>query len=156
MFKELTPLLANRTVLITVARETDTTVRAVVIPKRTSESEHTALTTPLSFVGTAEELDEEFPRALGEYVETHQRLSTTLAQAKAEMDAAAKAAQDEAKRKSEERRKAKSTSSTSPSPGSPQAAGATNADPAPPASANLFGGAPDPAGQAQPGGKLCL
>ncbi len=81
MFTELVPLLAERTVLITVARESDTTLRAMVIPKRAREG--AALTTPLSFVGTAAELDRDFGRALAEYVDAHQRLGNTLAQAKA-------------------------------------------------------------------------
>lgn len=109
MFRELMPLLKERSVLVSIARESDQTIRATVIPKRLGEGENAALATPLSFVGTPEELEQEFPRALNEYVETHQRLSTTLAQAKAEMDAAAKAAQEEARRKSEERRKAKTS-----------------------------------------------
>ena len=52
MFSELMPLLAERTVLITVARESGTSIRATVVPKRTSESENGGLSTPLSFVGT--------------------------------------------------------------------------------------------------------
>jgi PRTRC genetic system protein E len=62
MFSELMPLLAERTVLITVARESGTTIRATVVPKRTSESENAALSTPLSFVGTPEELAETGPQ----------------------------------------------------------------------------------------------
>ena len=140
MFTELIPLLAERTVLITVARESDTTIRATVVPKRNSESEIAALSTPLSFVGTPEELDRDFGRTLAEYVEAHQRLGSTLAQAKAEMEAAAKAAQEEAKRKADEKRKVKSSTSTSapvpptqpPAPGSP--------GPAPGTTSSLFGG----------------
>ena len=64
MFTELIPLLTERTVLITVARESDTTIRATVVPKRNSESEIAALSTPLSFVGTPEELDRDFGRTL--------------------------------------------------------------------------------------------
>lgn len=118
MFRELMPLLKERSVLVSIARESDQTIRATVIPKRLGEGENAALATPLSFLGTPEELDLELPRALNEYVETHQRLSITLAQAKAEMDAAAKAAQEEARRKSEERRKAKS-STNAPGSSSP-------------------------------------
>lgn len=113
MFTELMPILAQRTVLITVARENDTTIRVNVMPKRTNESENPALTTPLSFAGTPEELDRDFGRELASYVDVHQRLGSTLAEAKAAMEAAAKAAQEEAKRKSEERRKSKTTGSTS-------------------------------------------
>lgn len=86
MFTELMPLLAGRTVLITVARETDTTVRATVIPKRAGQGENAALATPLSFVGTPAELDQNLGPTLAEYVETHQRVGSTLAQAKAEME----------------------------------------------------------------------
>lgn len=153
MFTELMPLLAERTVLITIARESDSAIHATVVPKRIKESDNPALSTPLMVTGTPEELDRELPRALAEYVETHQRLSTTLAQAKAEMEAAAKAAQEEAKRKSDERRKAKSPSSAAPA--SAEAA-PVKPDPAPPANPNLFGGTAAQTDQSQPGGKLCL
>ncbi|MGH9455866.1 MAG: PRTRC system protein E [Terriglobia bacterium] len=156
MFTELMPLLADRTVLITVARESDTTVRVNAIPKRAREGENPALTTPLSFVGTPEELDRDFPRALSEYVDGHQRLSTTLAQAKADMEAAAKAAQEEAKRKSEERRKAKSASSAPAPSTSTETRTAGQAEPAPAPGVNLFDGAAGTPSQSQPGGKLCL
>jgi PRTRC genetic system protein E len=89
MFIELMPLLRDRTVLITASRESDTAIRLGIVPKRVKDGEPTALTTPLTLVGSPEELDHELPRTLADYVEAHQRLSTTLAQAKAEMDAAA-------------------------------------------------------------------
>ena len=52
MFVELMPMLAGRTVLITVARENDKTVRVCVIPKKVKEDDNPALTTPLSYTGT--------------------------------------------------------------------------------------------------------
>src|SRR5438876_2875811 len=116
------PLLAERTVLITVARESDTTIRVNVCPKRSSESENAALSTPLSFVGTPEELDGGFAKEVAAYVEAHEQLGSTLAQAKATMEAAAKAAQEEAKRKAEERRKAKSPNPASAPPATTQPA----------------------------------
>ena len=106
MFVELMPLLAGRTVLITVAREDDKTLRVCVIPKKAKEDDNPALTTPLSYTGTPEELDAELGKHLAGYVECHTQLGSTLAQAKATMEAAAKAAQEEAKRKAEERKKA--------------------------------------------------
>lgn len=149
MFSELTPLLAERTVLITVAREDDRTIRVNVIPKQVKEGENAALTTPLTFVGTAEELDRDFARELAGYVETHGQLGSTLAQAKATMDAAAKAAAEEAKRKADERRKAK-PSSPSPAPTeAAQSSSGSNSDPAPAPTANLFGEAPVKPGQPQ-------
>jgi PRTRC genetic system protein E len=91
MFVELMPLLKERTLLITVAR-VDEKVKVNVIPAKVKEGEEQALTTPLSFAGSAEELDSELGRHLASYVDSHLALGSTLAEAKAEMDAAAKAA----------------------------------------------------------------
>ena len=88
MFVELMPLLAGRTVMITVAREDEKTVRVCVIPKKVKEDDNPALTTPLSYTGTPEELDAELGKHLASYVECHTQLGSTLAQAKAEMEAA--------------------------------------------------------------------
>lgn len=105
MFVELMPLLAGRTVMITVARENEKTVRLHIIPKKVKEDENPALSTPLSYTGTPEELDRELGKHLASYVECHAQLGSTLAQAKAEMEAAAKAAQEEARKKAAERSK---------------------------------------------------
>ena len=156
MFTELMPLLAERTVLITVARESDSTIRLNVCPKRTTESDNVALTTPLSFVGTPEELDRDFVKELAAYVDTHRQLSSTLAQAKAEMEAAAKAAQEEARRKADEKRKAKSSTSAPAPSGTTPPASSANPDPAPPATSSLFGPAPDEPSQSQQQGGLRL
>jgi PRTRC genetic system protein E len=150
------PLLAERTVLITVARESDTTIRLNVCPKRTKESENAALSTPLSFVGTPDELDREFVKELAAYVETHRQLSSTLAQAKAEMEAAAKAAQEEAKRKADEKRKAKSSTPTPAPSGVNPPASSANPDPPSPITSSLFGGTPDEPSQSQQQGGLRL
>lgn len=96
MFAELMPLLKERTLLITVAR-VDEKVRVNVIPAKVKEGEDHALTTPLSFTGSAEELDSELGRLLASYVDSHLALGNTLAEAKAEMDAAAKAARQKVK-----------------------------------------------------------
>lgn len=105
MFVELMPLLAGRTVMITVARVDDRTLRVNVIPTKKNEDENRALTTPLSYTGPPEELDRELGKQVAGYVEAHQQLGSTLAQVKAEMDAASKAEQEEAKRKAAERSK---------------------------------------------------
>jgi len=96
MFVELMPLLKERTLLITVAR-VDEKVKVNVIPARVKEGEDHALTTPLSFTGSAEELDSELGRHLASYVDSHLALGSTLAEAKAEMDAAAKVARQKVK-----------------------------------------------------------
>jgi len=143
VFVELMPLLAGRTVMITVARTDDKTLRVNVIPTtKSGENENPALTTPLSYTGTPEELDAELAKQLASYVECHRELGSTLAQAKAEMDAAAKAAQEEARRKAEERRK-KAAEKPAEIPASPAPA-ATAAQPT--ATASLFGDARSEAG----------
>jgi len=96
VFVELMPLLKERTLLITVAR-IDEKLKVNVIPARAKEGEDEALTTPLSYTGSPEELDRELGQHLASYVDSHLALGSTLAEAKAEMDAAAKAARQKAK-----------------------------------------------------------
>lgn len=96
MFVELIPLLKDRTLLITVAK-VDEKLKVNVIPAKAKEGEDQALTTPLSSTGSAEELDAELGRHLASYVHTHLELRNTLAEAKAEMEAAAKAARQKVK-----------------------------------------------------------
>jgi PRTRC genetic system protein E len=164
MFVELMPLLAGRTVLITVAKADDKTLRVNVIPAQGKADENPALTTPLTYTGSPEELDAELGKHLAGYVQTHQQTASTLAEAKATMEAAAKAAQEEAKRKAEERRKAahkpldKGTNAAATEPGST----ATSATATPPHTApaqasagnpRLFGTAsPEPASTQTKGG----
>ena len=121
MFVELMPLLANRTVLITVAKVDDKTLRLNVIPALPKADDNPALSTPLTYTGSPEELDAELGMHLAGYVQTHQQTASTLAEAKATMESAAKAAQEEAKRKADERKKAtvKSPSTTAVEPASP-------------------------------------
>ena len=96
MFVELMPLLKQRTLLITVAR-VDERLKVNVIPVKAKEGEDEALTTPLSYTGSPEELDRELGQHLASYVDSHLALGSTLAEAKAEMDAAAKTARQKAK-----------------------------------------------------------
>jgi PRTRC genetic system protein E len=99
MFKELGPLLRQRTVVMILTRLEDDTIRVNVIPRKLNESENDALTTPLSVAGTAEELDAELPSALVQFVGAHLELKNTLETAKEQMAAAAKAAKVEARSK---------------------------------------------------------
>ncbi|MGD0007212.1 MAG: PRTRC system protein E [Terriglobia bacterium] len=73
--------------------------------RHSGENENPALTTPLSCTGTPEELDAELGHELAGYVECHPAPGSTLAAAKAGMDAPAKAAQEEGRKKAEERKK---------------------------------------------------
>ncbi len=99
MFAELMPLLRKRRLLLTIALVEGDTIRATVVPQKSSETEDSAITTPLAITGTAEELDREIPGQLVSFVGAHLQLQSTLATAKAEMDAAAKAAREEARKK---------------------------------------------------------
>jgi PRTRC genetic system protein E len=99
MFKELGPLLRQRTVVLILTRLEDDTIRVNVIPRKLNESENDALTTPLSVAGTAEELDADLPSALVQFVGAHLELKNTLETAKEQMAAAAKAAKAEARSK---------------------------------------------------------
>ncbi len=118
MFVELMPLLAGRTVLITVAKVDDKTLRVNVIPTQAKADENPALTTPLTYTGSPVELDAELGKHLAGYVHTHQQTASSLAEAKATLEAAAKAAQEEAKRKAEERKKAIQKPSATATPAS--------------------------------------
>jgi len=158
VFVELMPLLAGRTVLITVASVDDKTLRVNVIPAQAKADENSALTTPLTYTGSPEELDAELGKHLAGYVQTHQQTASTLAEAKATMEAAAKGAQEEAKRKAEERKKAPSKPcaiSTTPVSASP--ASLTPTEPAPtsasPGTLGLFpSSTPEPASIQSKGG----
>jgi len=96
VFIELMPMLKERTVLITVAL-IEGKLKVNVIRTKAKDSEDQALTTPLTYTGSPEELDAELGKHLASYVDSHVQLGSTLAEAKAEMDAAAKAARQRAK-----------------------------------------------------------
>jgi len=99
MFKELGPLLRQRTVVLILTRLEDETIRVNVIPRKLNESENDALATPLSVAGTAEDLDAQLPSALVQFVGAHFELKNTLETAKEQMAAAAKTAKAEARSK---------------------------------------------------------
>ena len=99
MFKELGPLLRQRTVVMILTRLEDETIRVNVIPRKLNESENDALTTPLSVAGTAEDLDSQLPSALVQFVGAHLELRNTLESAKEQMAAVAKTAKAEARSK---------------------------------------------------------
>jgi len=101
MFQELMPLLAQRILLLTVSRVSDEQISVNIIPKplkSDQQDDGSALATPLRVTGTPQELDEQLPPQLAEFVETHLGLSSTLKSAKEQMEAAAKAAREAAKK----------------------------------------------------------
>ncbi len=147
MFKELGPLLRQRTVVMILTRLEDDTIRVNVIPRKLNESDNDALTTPLSVSGTAEELDSQLPSALVQFVGAHLELRNTLEIAKEQMAAAAKAAKAEVRSKSTAKIATAKTEASAvetrkpadqaPSPAEPQRQEARNA--------NLFDTGPAPA-----------
>ena len=137
MFKELVPILRNRAVLMTATALDDDQIRVNVVPKKMKDGDHDALTTPLSVTGTAEELDAQLAATLVGFVASHLQMKNTLEKAKAEMDAASKAAQAEARAKS------KTSAKTAPpnmevTQYAPTAKPAEPAKPAPQKPASLF------------------
>jgi PRTRC genetic system protein E len=97
MFQQLVPLLRQRSVLLTITSLEEDQIRVNVLPKKLADGENAALITPMSFTGTAAELDAQLPDAIVSFVASHLELKNTLDRAKEEMAAAAKAAQDEAR-----------------------------------------------------------
>ena len=100
MFKELVPILRDRAVLLTVTLIDADQIRVNIVPKKLKDGDNDALTTPLSVTGTAEDLDAELSATIVSFVGSHLQMKNTLEKAKAEMDAASKAAQAEARTKS--------------------------------------------------------
>jgi PRTRC genetic system protein E len=81
VFVELMPLLAGRTVLITVAKVDDTSRRVNVIPTQAKADENVAVTTPLTFTGPPEELDAELGKHLARYVQIRRRCKSEKSRA---------------------------------------------------------------------------
>jgi PRTRC genetic system protein E len=135
MFRQLVPLLRQRSVLLTVTSLEDDQIRVNVIPKKLKEGENSALTTPMSFTGTAAELDEQLPDSIVSFVASHLELKNTLARAREEMDAAAKAAQEEARNKAKNNKR---PSSESAGKVDPVAEEEQKKEPEPPRTPGLF------------------
>jgi PRTRC genetic system protein E len=141
MFKELAPLVRHRAVLFTVTHVEEDQFRVNVIPKKVTEGDNDALTTPVSVTGTVEDLDRELPQTLLHFVSSHLALKNTLDRAKAEMEEASKAARTETRKKS-------GSQATRRDPAEPSNKPAADA-PAPaktetPKAASLFDSAPQP------------
>ena len=126
MFKELLPVLRDRAVLLTVTLVDADQIRVNIVPKKLKDGDNGALTIPLSVTGTAEDLDSELSSTIVSFVGSHLQMKNTLEKAKAEMDAASKAAQEAARAKSKT-----PTKTTPPKPESTQPA--TTAKPIEPA-----------------------
>jgi len=139
MFKELLPVLRDRAVLLTVTLVDADQIRVNIVPKKLKDGDNDALTTPLSVTGTAEDLDAELSPTIISFVGSHLQMKNTLEKAKAEMDAASKAAQAEARSKSKSPTKA-APAKTETTQNAPAARVAEQAKPALQKPASLFDG----------------
>ena len=137
MFKELVPVLRDRAVLLTVTLVDADHIRVNIVPKKLKDGDNDALTTPLSVTGTAEELDAELSSTIVGFVGSHLQMKNTLEKAKAEMDAASKAAQAEARAKSKTTTKLVPPKTESAQPAA-TAKPAESTKPAPLKTASLF------------------
>jgi PRTRC genetic system protein E len=99
MFKELAPLLAKRSLILTVSSVGDERIRVTITPRTTGKDDVKELSQPFAVEGTAEELDTELPNAIVGYTAQHMTLENSLAQVKASMEATLKEVKDEAAKK---------------------------------------------------------
>ncbi len=137
MFKELAPLLRQRPVVLLLNPLEGDSLRVLVMPKKLNDTEDAALATPVSVTGTPEELDEQLPTALTQFVGAHLELKSTLEIAKEEMAAAAKAAKSKSTSKPGNATAA-SSKTADKKPANAPAKPAEEKKPAPAITANLF------------------
>ena len=99
MFTEIQQMMDDGVpfMTITIARENDA-LRVNFIPKASGEGDITA--TPLSLLGTADELDADFIEAISSFRSTRKSIADQVAQSKAEAEVLAKEADEKAKAKS--------------------------------------------------------
>lgn len=111
MFAELAPMLANRTVMMTVCANGQGMLTLSVIPKKVIEDESDVLTTALCITATPEELDRTLPSQLRDYTAAHATAATNLQKVKDLLAAAEKA-----ERAAAEERRAKKGKLKTPAP----------------------------------------
>src|SRR6202045_60538 len=125
VFTELVPLLRQRAVMITISDVGQGLLRVNIIPRKLvvdgSSDENTALTTPLSITGKAEELDRELPGQLSTFTESIAKTGSNLDELKTQHAAAVKALEAENKKKLDDKKKVPG-SKTASTPGNPNPA----------------------------------
>ena len=99
LFTQLTPLLAQRAVLITVSKLDGDQLQVNICPRQLKGGENEALTIPLIVTGTAADLDAELVTQISSFVASHVGLNTNLAAVEKEIAEAEKAAREEAAKK---------------------------------------------------------
>lgn len=120
LFQGLAPLLANRTVILTVSANGTGQITLNVIPKKVKDDESDALTTALCITASPEELDRDLPAKLREFTNVHAKAACNIQRVKDELAAAEKAEREAADEKRAKKAKAKSVQAA-PAPTKPQA-----------------------------------
>ena len=121
MFKELSPLLAKRSLILTLSSVGDDRVRVTITPRPIGKDEARELSQPFAVEGTAPELDNELSKAIVSYTAEHMTLERSLEQVKASMEAALKDAREEAGKKVAEARKGLKNGAVKTEPTKPEA-----------------------------------
>jgi PRTRC genetic system protein E len=121
MFKELAPLLAKRTLILTASAVGEERIRVTITPRPTGKDDTKELAQPFTVEGTVEELDTELPDAIINFAAAHMTLEKSLADVKAGMEATLKEVKDEAAKKVAEAKKTnkvgnKTVTTTKPAP----------------------------------------
>ena len=121
MFKELAPLLAKRTLILTASALGEERIRVTITPRPTGKDDAKELAQPFTVEGTVEELDTELPDAIINFAAAHMTLEKSLADVKAGMEATLKEVKDEAAKKVAEAKKTnkvgnKTATTTKPAP----------------------------------------
>lgn len=130
MFKELSPLLSTRSLILTVGSIKDEKIRVTVTPRPTSKEEAREISQPFVVEGTAEELDTELPKAIATYTGEILTLEQSIARLKASTAEALAAIKAENDKKVAEAKKKPGSTTTTP---------AAKAEPSkPPAPPSLF------------------
>ena len=114
MFRELSPLLTRRSLVLTLASVGDDRIRVTITPRPTGKDEAKELAQPFAVEGTAEELDAELSHSIVTYTAEHLSLARSLEQVRVNMEAALKEAKDEAAKKVAEARKGSKPPSAKP------------------------------------------
>ncbi|RSL18631.1 PRTRC genetic system protein E [Edaphobacter aggregans] len=112
MFRELSPLLTRRSLVLTVSSIGEGRIRLTITPRPTDKDESREVIQPLAVEGTAEELDTDLAKALIDYTAEHLTLARSLEQVKANMEAALKEAKEEAAKKVADAKRAIKPAST--------------------------------------------
>lgn len=120
LFQGLAPMLANRTVILTVSANGTGQVTLNVIPKKVKDDESDTLTTALCITASPEELDRDLPAQLREFTKVHAKAACNIQRIKDELAAAEKAEREAADEKRAKKAKGK-TVLPAPAPAKPQA-----------------------------------